>query len=347
MSEVTLLEIARRLGVSKTAVSLALRGKPGLSATTNARILRLAHELGYAPNPVSAELMALVRAKRHKTGAQTIAFINTFMDPTLLRRIPGFAAFVTGAEKRAPQFGYAVEVFEARAKGMSGERLAGILQARGIRGILVGPRWAMEPELQFPWERFAVVLVGEAESGPHLHRVCNHHVHGCATALSRLAAKGYRRVGVILDRAQEEKYRYDYILGVEQFRRTDGHGVKVEILLYDKRDDAVLEKWIRSNGFDALVSLSDEIVPMWERMRTDGGRDLGYANLSTTPGGRWSGINQHTEEIGAASVDMLRGLLLDGERGTAQRPRILLIEGDWIEGETTPGPAAASQARRR
>ena len=46
-------EIARAVGVSKNAVSLALAGKPGVSAATRARIVATAERLGY--EPVAAE----------------------------------------------------------------------------------------------------------------------------------------------------------------------------------------------------------------------------------------------------------------------------------------------------
>ncbi|MBC8009300.1 MAG: LacI family DNA-binding transcriptional regulator [Burkholderiales bacterium] len=346
MPDVTLIEIARRVGVSKTAVSMALRGKPGLSEETKARILATARELGYSPNPISVELMALVRAKRRTTGAHTIAFINTFIDPGLFRRIEGLGEFVAGAMQRAKLYGYAVEVFEARAKGMTGRRLADILQARGIRGVLIGPRWGMEPELEFPWERFACVLVGEPEYGPNLNRVCNHHIHACATALRHLAAKGYRNIGVALAEVHEKKYAYDYLLGVDQFLRQSGSEVKVVPWLYDPWSDAEGEAWVEKHGFDALVSLSSEPLALFHRLRTWTGDRLGYASLAVNPGAVFSGISQHPEEIGAASVDLLRGLLVGGERGTVPRPRILLIEGDWVEGETTPGPKPKSAAAR-
>ncbi|MBC8041552.1 MAG: LacI family DNA-binding transcriptional regulator [Opitutaceae bacterium] len=347
MPNVTLMEIARRLGVSKTAVSLALRGKPGLSEETKQRIVKLAEEMGYAPNPLSVELMALVRDNRQKTGTQTIAFINTFMEPGLMKRIEGFPEFVTGASMRAERYGYKVEVFEARAPGMTGARLADILQARGIRGILVGPRWRQEPEIDFPWERFSVVLVGEPEYGSNLHRVCNHHIHACSTALRHLAAKGYRNIGVALGAVHERTYGYDYLLGVDQFLRQCDSGIKVTSWLYEEWSEDEGEAWVNKHGFDAGVGLSSDPAELFLRKRTREGDRLGFASLSAHKCYPWSGISQHTEDISAAAMDLLRGLLLGGERGTSPRPQILLIEGEWVEGNTTPGPRRSGDVRKK
>jgi DNA-binding LacI/PurR family transcriptional regulator len=46
----TLADIAGRAGVTKAAVSFALNGQPGVSAATRARILAIAHDLGFQPN---------------------------------------------------------------------------------------------------------------------------------------------------------------------------------------------------------------------------------------------------------------------------------------------------------
>jgi DNA-binding LacI/PurR family transcriptional regulator len=46
----TLADIASRAGVTKAAVSFALNGQPGVSAATRARILAIAHDLGFQPN---------------------------------------------------------------------------------------------------------------------------------------------------------------------------------------------------------------------------------------------------------------------------------------------------------
>src|SRR5699024_12235684 len=48
--KVTILDVAREDGVSKSAVSLALRGDAGLGRGTRSTILATAQRLGYRPN---------------------------------------------------------------------------------------------------------------------------------------------------------------------------------------------------------------------------------------------------------------------------------------------------------
>jgi DNA-binding LacI/PurR family transcriptional regulator len=56
VARVTIKDIARRAGVSKTAVSFAFNDPTRLSEATVEKILRVAEELGYAPHPVARSL---------------------------------------------------------------------------------------------------------------------------------------------------------------------------------------------------------------------------------------------------------------------------------------------------
>ncbi|QYM75436.1 LacI family DNA-binding transcriptional regulator [Leucobacter luti] len=56
MSPTTLADVARDVGVSTAAASLALNGKPGVSERTRDRVLEAAARLGYRPNPVGRAL---------------------------------------------------------------------------------------------------------------------------------------------------------------------------------------------------------------------------------------------------------------------------------------------------
>lgn len=53
---VTLQQVAEQAEVSRAAASFALSGRPGVSETTRARVLRIAEELGYSPNRTARNL---------------------------------------------------------------------------------------------------------------------------------------------------------------------------------------------------------------------------------------------------------------------------------------------------
>ena len=53
---VTLKDIAAKVGVTKTAVSLALRGNPGVSQAMREKIRRVVGEMGYVADPILQRL---------------------------------------------------------------------------------------------------------------------------------------------------------------------------------------------------------------------------------------------------------------------------------------------------
>jgi transcriptional regulator with XRE-family HTH domain len=52
----TIIDVARRAGVSKSLVSMALRGDPGVSQTRQEAVLDAAAQLGYRPNRAASIL---------------------------------------------------------------------------------------------------------------------------------------------------------------------------------------------------------------------------------------------------------------------------------------------------
>lgn len=336
MKRVSMADIAAHLGISLSAVSFALNGRPGVSAKLRAQIIAYADKVGYQPNTVAQELMSLVRASREKSAPDVIAFINTFTDPTILTRIEGFRQFLEGARSRARDYGYKLEEFRIHTPGMTPARLAGILRSRGVRGVLLGPRWQNETPIELDWKEFSAVLVGEVFYGPNISRVCNDHVHATERTLERLAELGYKRIGISLIEVDESTRRFDYLLGVDQFRRLHGRSPRISTFLYRDFDPVALEAWIRKECLDALVSLAPEPWQVASRLIASDGRPLGYANLSVKPGYAWAGIEQHFGEVAATAMDLLRAQMLAGQRGTQPLTKILLVRGDWVDGPSAP-----------
>jgi LacI family transcriptional regulator len=103
--------IAGQAGVSKNTVSLALRHDPQIPAATRARIERIARRLGYAKNPVVAQLMTELR-KAHPSGyRRTFALLNANMDPQAFVRHPTIPAYVAGCRRRAALHGCTLDEF--------------------------------------------------------------------------------------------------------------------------------------------------------------------------------------------------------------------------------------------
>jgi len=357
----SLQAIADALGLSKTTISVALRGRPGVSEDLRARIQAEANRVGYQPNAVAGELMAMVRSRRESNAGETIAFINTFQrDPSLMRRIRAFRIFFEGAADQARQYGYRIEEFRDFDYSKNSARLDQVLKARGIRGVLVGPRWFDEPEITLDWSAYSCVLIGETTCGAGIFRVCNHHPKTMELALTSMASLGYKRIGVELMSNYESVRHFDFLAGVTPARRKVGGSARffvrvqprrsmpgIERLPAEKRDAASiahdnlhvvpkLRNWVRRERLDALITLHAYDPERMRQIETFRGVPLGYARLDADLSDGVAGINGHSDDIGRTAMDLLRGLLHSGERGVAPRPRIVLVEGEWLDGPTAP-----------
>ena len=87
MTKVTISEIARRAGVSKTAVSFAFNYPERLSESTLRHILAVAEEAGYAPDPVASNL------KTRRTGCIGILVPQPI---PMMTRNPYLLTFIEG-----------------------------------------------------------------------------------------------------------------------------------------------------------------------------------------------------------------------------------------------------------
>ncbi|AEW98913.1 LacI family DNA-binding transcriptional regulator [Streptantibioticus cattleyicolor] len=94
MSRPTIGDIAARSGVSKGAVSFALNGRPGVSDSTRARILRVAEQMGWRPHSAAR---ALGGAKAGMVGLVSARPARTLgVEPFYAQLISGLQAGLSG-----------------------------------------------------------------------------------------------------------------------------------------------------------------------------------------------------------------------------------------------------------
>jgi LacI family transcriptional regulator len=119
----TIRDIARKAGVSDTAVSLAFQKNSRLSEPTRARILRIARELNYFPNRSARTL---------RYGAsRTIGFVvNDITDPF-------YSRMIRSAEKIALELGYTVLFSESNwDPGKETRVISDMIESR-VLGVLM------------------------------------------------------------------------------------------------------------------------------------------------------------------------------------------------------------------
>ncbi len=138
-SRVSIRDVARAAGISKSTASYALRNHPGINKATRERVLRIAKRIGYIPDARIASWMASVRDAKSKD-LLPIAWLNTHSmedEEDVWRRHKFLSPWLEGARDRCRQLGYRLDEIWTHQPGMTMRRVSQILYQRGIEGVIV------------------------------------------------------------------------------------------------------------------------------------------------------------------------------------------------------------------
>ncbi len=191
MSGITAKQIAQKLGLSPSAVSLALNGKPGVSEKTRAQVLETAMQMGYSRS-VSTDL----------PNNKTICFVRYGGGVVAVAEHTSFCSFVLqGVEARAAELGYGTQIRYLSTGDMYNPQvLEALRQADGI--ILFGtdiklPQFSELECLLSNLDTCPVVVVDSYVIAGRLDCVINDCAGGARAAVEHLLKTGHKRIGYI------------------------------------------------------------------------------------------------------------------------------------------------------
>jgi len=341
----SLHEVAKRAGVSVSTASRCLSGAAKVAKSTHLRILAAASATGYQHNSLVGQVMRATRLGVAQNHLGTLAFVTPVADSHVWRATPTLCRNWEAARERAESFGFNITEFTLSSRGMTGRRLGEILTARGISGILLAAFPTEPHEISLPWDHFAFVQVGHRLESPRLDCVLSDHTEAVTMAARTIAGCGYHRIGLAIEKYQDEITDGRWSLGFAGLRATMPSLAEIPALLANQMDADRFLKWIDQYKVDCVLTLStfrNEPNHMEAWLATLGRhvpRDIGLVSLDVTSvHADWSGVEQHSDEIGRAAVDLLFSKLQAGERGIPRLPRTLQVHGHWHDGRSLRRP---------
>lgn len=354
----TIADVARRLKVSKATVSVALRGKPGVSERQAAKIRDAAKKMGYQLNPLLGIHMEQVRGSRPTRFQATIMWINSHPALELTRGHASYQEGLQGARRQAEGMGYALGEFWLGAPDMTAQSATRILRARNVAGLIIGPLPAAGGHLELGWEHFSAVALGYSLASPELHRVSNSQRATMQEAFAHLERVGYRRVGAIINEESNERVRRAWSSGAWDAYHARPPGLRVEPLFFHERErpltPSTVAAWLRAHRPDGLImeDFVPEILAGLDMLGLKPGRDIALVSRNVRVGeSLLAGINQESAAVGAAAVNFLVGMIQRNERGVPAHPLQLLLNGTWqsgpsvIENKPAAKPPAAGRGK--
>ncbi len=313
-------------------VSRVLRGTGRTSQATTEKVKAAAKQLGYRPNPMVQCLMTHVRKQRVEQ-TSNIAWVMTHRPNESIAE--PLLDIERGAQTQANELGYAMIRFHLDPELQDAQALARILKARGVQGGIIAP--VKNPSVQpvFPWEDFALATIGRSLSRPALHYTMSHHYHIMQQVLDKVCDHGYHKIGLLIGSPSWE-VRVDYatVMVFQQYCLQAGIAPDIAYQTCGRWSSSDHLDWFKHFQPDAIIAdygyryrtLVDAGLPMAK---------VGFASLSwkkeTT---NCSGIKQPFHALGASAVDLVSAQIIRNERGLPHAPKAILMEGEWVEGNT-------------
>jgi LacI family transcriptional regulator len=357
---ITLEEIAKRAGVHRTTVSLALRNSPNIPPLTRERLQTLAAQMGYRPDPM---LRALADYNENRNGAPrgtTLAYLTNWDSCWGWKRSRTQLNFFQGAADRATQLGFQLEHFWLGDPEFAGAGLNHALRARGVRGVVLASHLGEARVLrEVEWQNLCAVKIDYYPHFPEVHRVTNDQHSIIRLAVQRAREAGYRRIGLVMPRWWDEVVGSSWSSGFLTEQQFVAAEERVPILWFSstppwdqsearRREPRIgadaLGRWVEAYRPEVLISRSVFVETALGEAGIEVPRDLAFVEmcLETDADGKISGVRHNCQRVGEVAIDRVVAQLQENHFGIPEYATATLVGGTWVEGSTLPVRASES-----
>lgn len=339
-----MIDIAREAGVTPSTVSLALSNHPRIAAATKSRIHKICEQLGYYPDPAARALAhrAAENGESHYLG--TLALLESEKRFQFANQFPDFKQWNQQLTDICLRAGYRLEHFVVGPTSGNQHALNRILQARGIRGLLVYGCHQNVQCWEIDWNRYATVTYGNASHERFAHNIISNSYQDVYDAVVNLRSRGYKRPGFFTTTPYFDQGEVAFSYAFEGWgknRKNSKLILEQPLKQNDQREKFMA--WFRHYAPDVIVTNYD--AEMFNIFSAEGVRvpeDVGCLYLDVWPSMRHlSGLFQFRDAVYQIMVDLLHGMLMRHEFGTPAQPYCVQIPSLWNEGKTLrPSPSA-------
>jgi DNA-binding LacI/PurR family transcriptional regulator len=186
--KISIFEVAKKAGVSKSTVSRALNNDYGVSEKTKNNVLGAVEELKYRPN-ISARYL-----RRNTSNLVGILISKDFADQSLVHMVN--SRKISGIVKRVSELNYDIVIFIEDLSDLG--RLGDIIREKGLAGIILLDRVPVDVLESFRSYSIPFVLVNWYVKGyEHQTFVKTDLAAATTMALDLMTSRGCTEIGVI------------------------------------------------------------------------------------------------------------------------------------------------------
>lgn len=345
---VTMEEVARASGFSRSTVSRVLNGDSRVREATRKQIAEVIERLSYHPHAAARSLAS----QRTEVIGLVIprAVRNLFVDPY-------FPALTEGIAQVCNEHGYTLALFLFSSPEEETRLHKHILRSRSVDGVIVSSAVEDDPLVpQLAEAGMPFVLVGRCVHLPEVSYVDVDNVVGARLAVSQLLGTGRKRVGTIIGPlnmvvSQDRKRGYELALrqaglapesdlvAVGDFTEEGGYHAMRQLL--PARPDAVFAA-SDAMAIGAMLQLTEQGLQVPGDIAVVGFDDIPRARTTNPP---LTTIRQPITETGIRAASMLLDILSTG----SEPPRRLILPIELVLrqscGSLKSSPGLQSEAR--
>lgn len=332
--DVTIIDIAKAAGTSKTTVSRVLNGETNVSPTTRRRVTEVATELGYRANRAARSL----RTSRSALVGFLVPHLNEVFGPQAERLAGELRQH--GIDLVISTSGWSPE-----AEAESIETLA----ARGVDALVLSLASDRAPRLAKLLNSFdrPLVLLDREVRGIHADTVLTDQSGGMEGAVTHLRGLGHERIGLIAMTESTRPGREQHAAWRSSLTRS---GLDPSELLvfatdrFERASGADGAATLLAAGATALIACVPEAVmagvltEIYRRGLTvpDDVSLVGYHEplLASVKEPRIAAITRTFEEMGSIAGRLAITRLAN----PAMRPRVEVVATGFVEGSSTAAP---------
>lgn len=333
-ARVTIADLAEAAGVSKAAVSLALRDRSQVSKALRDRVKALARKMGYQRDP-GLSLIAASRWKNIKASPGVVlAYIST---PRLGAEVAQLSREFAILQEYCKKLGYIIEQFHL-SEYRNARQLSQTLWSRGIRGVIVSQIYDETFCEKFEWKHFAAVAVNDGYYTPPVDQYTPNYSNAVCQCWQNALAHGYRRPAVALFYENRENYINfvisSIVLKLQHDTLPPEARIPIQFMDPDKPEET--RDWINTFSPDIVIGFNDAHYWHLYHLGYKLPSDIAFASMWVHPThpGLVAGMSVDDSEQLFQAADRVDSLLRAGQFGPPKVAMVHRLNGKWIEGKS-------------
>ena len=336
---VTIKDIAKRVGVSHTTVSRALRGNTLISDETSERIRLVAHEMGYQPSAAARSL---------KTNrSQVLGVILSSLDD------PFFSEILQGIEDSAQESNLSLFIAASQHDPNRERKIVRTMMEHRVDGVIIcSTSFGAEQGRQLLDSGYPTVVVNNQSSENFRYSIYHDDVDGSRQVTRHLIQLGHHRIAY-LGNSLSGRTTQDRLSGFRQEMEAAGLSIPTNFIYEIPGGEpgnvisAVQHFLDASERPSALVCFNDMIaigvlknlqqnrVQVPEEFSITGFDNINFSNYTNPP---LTTFDQPKRFIGQKAAELILSLLTSTSRVDLPEKKIQILKGTLLIRESTAPP---------